>query len=79
MNQELIQKALDRSKNGDIHLGCANGWGDETEHLYKNLSEARIEGTSTHEYIGRCYSEYTFTVELNGERHRVVYTVDSGD
>jgi hypothetical protein len=79
MNQDLINKAIARAKDGEIDLGCANGWMNETNEIYKMLSQSKVPDTSTHEYIGRCYSEYTFVTELEGNHYKVVYTVDSGD
>ena len=79
MNKDLINKAIARAKDGEINLGCANGWMNETNEIYKMLSETKVPDTSTHEYIGRCYSEYTFDANINGTTYKVVYTVDSGD
>lgn len=81
MNTSLIEQALKRKSNDSnrINLGCANGWLNETDHLYEFLRENLIENTSKHEYIGRCYSQYEFDVKLENQIYTVVYTVDSGD
>ena len=79
MNQDLINKAIARAKDGRINLGCANGWLNETNDIYRELRDHMVAGTATSENLGRCYNEYTFGVELNGSSYTVVYSVDSSD
>ena len=76
---ETLKKALERAKNGVIQLGTANGWGAESNALYKELSELRVPETGKERNLGRCYNEYSFDVKIEEQIFQVVYSVDSGD
>ena len=74
-----IQDYANKSKDGVIQLGTANGWSSETNEIYRDLSSMAIPGSHTSENLGRCYEEYTFKVEIDGSIYTVVHQVDSSD
>jgi hypothetical protein len=77
----ILEKILEiKSKKSNlISLGCANGWGKETNEMYAFLKEHIIPQTGKETSLGRCYNEYNFDVRINDEVYTVKYTVDSGD
>lgn len=78
MESKNIEEAIQIAKNGKINLGTANGWSKETQDLYKFLFERKISETSKRN-LGRCWNQYEFDVNLNGEIYQVIHDVDSGD
>lgn len=79
MISQNLKEACENAKHGEINLGTANGWGDKTNQLYKELSEYKIPDTGTSRNLGRCYNEYSFDVRIDEKVYVVVYTVDSSD
>jgi len=62
-----------------INLGYANGWGAETNELYKELQKNKIDGSASSENIGNCLNLYSFETIQENERVKVIYKIDSGD
>ena len=79
MKNEILKEACEKSRNGEIHLGTANGWGEKTNALYKALNECKIPDSGSSRNLGRCYNEYSFDVIIEEKTYVVVYSVDSGD
>jgi hypothetical protein len=79
MSTEILQQAIENSRNGEIHLGTANGWGEKTNALYKALNECKVPNSGSSRNLGRCYNEYSFDVIIDEKTYVVVYSVDSGD
>jgi hypothetical protein len=79
MTTQTIKEACQNAKNGEIHLGTANGWTRATSDLYNELSEIKIPNTGTSRNLGRCYNEYSFDILFEDKVYVVVYSVDSGD
>jgi hypothetical protein len=79
MTNEILQEAAKNAKNGEIHLGTANGWGEKTNALYQALNERKIPSSGSSRNIGRCYNEYSYDVIIDELTYVVVYRVDSGD
>jgi hypothetical protein len=65
-------------KNKEINLGTMNGWGSATREQYAELQKHMVEGSNDSRSIGRCYTEYKFTADIDGEKCTVIYKVDSG-
>lgn len=79
MAEQILIDACAKARNGEIHLGTANGWRKETNELYAALNECKIPGSGSSRNLGRCYNEYSFDVLIDEQTYTVVYTVDSGD
>jgi hypothetical protein len=79
MTTEILQEAAQNAKNGEIHLGTANGWDEKTNALYQALNKRKIPDSSSSRNLGRCYNEYSYDVIIDDLTYVVVYTVDSGD
>jgi hypothetical protein len=79
MTNEILKEACEKARNGEIHLGTANGWGEKTNALYKALNECKIPNSGSSRNLGRCYNEYSFDVIIDEKTYTVVYSVDSGD
>lgn len=77
--EQMINEGLVTVRNGEIHLGTQNGWGAKTLVAYKALNEIRVPNTGTSRNLGRCYNEYSFTVNDGTNEYVVVYSVDSSD
>ena len=39
MTEQILIDACAKARNGEIHLGTANGWDKETNELYASLNE----------------------------------------
>jgi len=78
-NEEILQEACKNAKNGEIHLGTANGWGEKTKNLYAIVGEYKIPNSGSSRNLGRCYNEYAFDIIFEEKTYTVVYSVDSGD
>ena len=70
---------LNKAKDGVINLGTANGWNKETNEQYQALRELMIPGSQHSRELSRCYNEYTFNANIEGETYTVIHTIDSGD
>ena len=79
MIEQILIDACAKARNGEIHLGTANGWGREMSVLYTALSECKIPDSGSSRNLGRCYNEYSFDVLIEDQTYVVVYSVDSGD
>jgi hypothetical protein len=79
MSNEIVREACKNARNGEIHLGTANGWGEKTNALYKALGECKIPNSGSSRNLGRCYNEYSFDVVVDEQTFTVVYSVDSSD
>lgn len=79
MSNEIVKEACERARNGEIHLGTANGWGEKTNALYKELNELKIANSGSSRNLGRCYNEYAFDILFEERTYTVVYSVDSSD
>jgi hypothetical protein len=79
MTNEILKEACEKARNGEIHLGTANGWGEKTNALYKALNECKVPDSGSSRNLGRCYNEYSFDVIVEDKTYVVVYSVDSGD
>jgi hypothetical protein len=79
MTSENLKEACANAKNGEIHLGTANGWGEKTNALYAELNELKIPNSGSSRNLGRCYNEYSFDVTVDEKTYTIVYTVDSSD
>jgi hypothetical protein len=77
--KKLIEEGtIKPNADGEIRLGTANGWGDETSAVFDGLRKLQV-GHSREKNLGRCYNEYSFDIVDEGEKYVVVYSVDSGD
>jgi hypothetical protein len=76
---ELLQEAHIEPKHGEINLGIANGWDEHTRYFMEAIRPHRVDGSSTTRNLGRCYNEYSFTVNDGTDEYNIVYTVDSSD
>jgi hypothetical protein len=79
MTEQILIDACAKARNGEIHLGTANGWGRETNILYTALTECKIPDSNSSRNLGNCYNEYSFDVLIEEKTYTVVYSVDSGD
>ena len=79
MTEQILIDACAKARNGEIHLGTANGWDKETNELYAALNECKIPESTSSRNLGRCYNEYSFDVLIDEQTYTVVYSVDSGD
>jgi hypothetical protein len=76
---ELLQSAGIEPRYGEINLGTVNGWTESTHTLYNALREYRVDNTGTERNLGRCYNEYSFSINDGTDEFVVVYSVDSSD
>ena len=76
---ELLKEYHYEPKNGEIDLGIANGWNESTRYFMEALGPFRVDGSRTERNLGRCYNEYSFTINDGTDEYNVVYRVDSSD
>ena len=76
---QLLQEYHYEPKNGEINLGIANGWDQGTIYFMEAIKPFRVEGSRTERNLGRCYNEYSFTINDSIDEYNIVYSVDSGD
>ena len=76
---ELLQEAHIEPKHGELDLGIANGWSEDSRRLIEGLRKYRVDGSTTERNLGRCYNEYSFTINDGTDEYNVVYRVDSSD
>ena len=79
MNTETIIKQLKEAQGSIIDLGCANGWNKETNEQYRALRELMVPGSQGSKNLGRCWTEYSFDVNVEGKIYTIIHNVDSGD
>jgi hypothetical protein len=77
--EQLLENAGIQPLYGEIHLGTVNGWTAERNELYNALREYRVDGTGTERNLGRCYNEYSFSINDGTSEYVLVYSVDSSD
>ena len=77
--QSLLEKHHRTPIHGEINLGIANGWDEDTRYFMEALKPHRVANSSTTRNLGRCYNEYSFTVNDGTDEYNIVYTVDSSD
>lgn len=67
------------AKNGVINLGTRNAWRKNDEELYSKLLEYKIPQTHFQRYIDRCFKEEYFDINVEDQKYKVIFTVDSSD
>jgi hypothetical protein len=75
----LLQEANIEPRHGEIKLGTVNGWDESRRTLYRSLREFVVPDSGTERELGRCYTEYSFTINDGIDEYNVVYSVDSSD
>lgn len=79
MSQELLKRIESKISNGELYLGCANGWTYEEDDLFKELRSYSTGKPRRYSNLGRCYNQYWIEICLEGKVFDITYTVDSGD
>ena len=74
----LIENYLIPNTN-TIDLGTMNGWSNQTQSVYTELSKLKIKGSSDSTNLGRCYNAYSFNILIENTQYTVTYKVDSSD
>lgn len=78
--KKLIEEgAIRPNDKGEIHMGTANGWGEDTSAIFEGLVKHRAGHSRERGRSGRCYVTYEFDVVDGDDKYVVVYSVDSGD
>ena len=77
--QSILEKYDIEPQYGEIQLGTINGWGERQNSLWDELKPYRVENSGTERSLGRCYTEYSFTIRDEQSEYNVVYSVDSSD
>ena len=77
--EQIITENKLHVSHGEIRLGTENSWDAERYSIYESLRAYIVPNSGTSRNLGRCYNEYSFTVNDGTSEYVVVYSVDSSD
>ena len=77
--EQIITENNLHVSHGEIRLGTQNGWDSERYATYESLRAYKVPDIGTSRNLGRCFHDYSFSVNYGTSEYVVVYSVDSSD